>query len=658
MTNELTAAIKRGILDEQLAAILENDWIYDIETYPNIFTFWAEHAWSNTRVGFEISPWCNDLQTMLEWFHWARANNVRMVGFNNVGFDYPVMHYILQNHHYMSVELIYAEAQRIISTPWNNRFDNIIYDNDCIIPQVDLFKIHHFDNTARATSLKMIEYVRRSQNIGDLPFPAGTAIPEYGREMMHTYNGHDVSETKGFYHASIDQLKLRANMQRNYGLNCINWSNSKIGKEFLIKKLEEHDPNYCYDRSRGRREPRQTPRPYGINLGEVIFPYVRFEQPEFNRVLNWLRSQTILETKGVFKDLSATVGGLEYVFGTGGLHGSMSKTIVRSTRTYILIDVDVKSYYPNLGIKNRLYPEHMGPEFCTIYEEFYNFRGTFAKKSSENLAVKLGLNSVYGDSNNQFSVFLDPKYTMAITINGQLLLCMLAEQMLKIDGLTVVQANTDGITVLAPRVHSNRVLSVCREWEGLTHLTLETETYESMHIRDVNAYLAKYTQGSGGGIKRKGCYRHGIDIESSAEIQAEQLPLLRNYKGELQWHQDHSAYIIAIAAEQFLLNGVPIRDTVLSHTNALDFMMVVKTTSAFVTYIGDTPQQRVTRYYISRDGGDMYKLKKSTGDRTGINIGWKATECNNLDSFQPGTINADYYIREAEKICQLTEYNA
>lgn len=634
---------------------MQNDFIYDIETYPNIFTMAVEHAWSDTKAQFEISPWRNDIVALVEWCQWARNNGVRMVGFNNVGFDYPVLHYILQNWEYISVELIYAEAQRIIDTPWNDRFSNIIYDADCFIPQVDLFKIHHFDNVARSTSLKMIEFVRRSQNIGDLPFPPGTMIPEYGREMMHTYNAHDVSETKGFYLASVDSLRLRDNMRANYGLNCTNWSNSKIGKEFLIKKLEEYDSNYCYDRSSGRRTPRQTPRPHGINLGAVIFPYIQFEHPEFNRVLNWIRGQTIMETKGVFKDVTANVGGLEYAFGTGGLHASMSNTIVRSSPTHALIDVDVKSYYPTLAIKNRLYPEHMGQEFCDIYEEFYNLRGTFDKKTAENLAIKLGLNSVYGDSNSQYSPFFDPAYTMAITINGQLLLCMLVEAMLKIDGLQVVQANTDGITVLAPRQHQTTVLNVCKQWEQLTHLTLETETYTAMYIRDVNNYLAQYTNGSGGSIKRKGAYQHGIDIESSAEIEAEQLPILRNYKGELGWHRIHSAYIVAIAAERFLLHGTPIRYTVLTHQNALDFMMVQKTTAAFTAYIDDTPQQRITRYYVSRDGGDMYKIKKSTNGRTGANIGWKVTECNNLDTFQPGTINAEYYIREAEKLVQLNE---
>lgn len=44
----------------------------------------------------------------------------------------------------------------------------------------------------------------------------------------------------------------------------------------------------------------------------------------------------------------------------------------------------------------------------------------YAKGTPENAMLKLALNSVYGDSNNQYSVFYDPMYTMKITVNGQL----------------------------------------------------------------------------------------------------------------------------------------------------------------------------------------------------------------------------------------------
>ena len=39
---------------------------------------------------------------------------------------------------------------------------------------------------------------------------------------------------------------------------------------------------------------------------------------------------------------------------------------------------------------------------------------------------------------------------MNITINGQLSLCLLAEKLLTIEGLKIIQVNTDGVTVAVP----------------------------------------------------------------------------------------------------------------------------------------------------------------------------------------------------------------
>ena len=41
---------------------------------------------------------------------------------------------------------------------------------DRYVDQLDLFLIHHFDNRARSTSLKVLEFNMRADNISDLPF--------------------------------------------------------------------------------------------------------------------------------------------------------------------------------------------------------------------------------------------------------------------------------------------------------------------------------------------------------------------------------------------------------------------------------------------------------------------------------------------------------
>src|SRR5699024_7429724 len=135
----------------------------------------------------------------------------------------------------------------------------------------------------------------------------------------------------------------------------------------------------------------------------------------------------------------------------------------------------------------------------------YQQRKGYAKGTAENAMLKLALNGVYGDSNNQYSPFYDPQYTMSITINGQLLLCMLAEALMQADAVQMIQINTDGLTIRCPRNLQPWVQQVQAWWEKMTSLELEAAEYSRMFIRDVNNYVAEYTDGK---LKRKGAYEY------------------------------------------------------------------------------------------------------------------------------------------------------
>ena len=82
---------------------------WDIETYPNCFTLSAEDCDSPIKWAFEISPWKDDSRAIVEWVQWLVGHNAQMVGFNNVNFDYPVLHTLLQmgrrHHRYCTTRL-------------------------------------------------------------------------------------------------------------------------------------------------------------------------------------------------------------------------------------------------------------------------------------------------------------------------------------------------------------------------------------------------------------------------------------------------------------------------------------------------------------------------------------------------------------------------
>ena len=604
-----------------------NDVIYDEETYPNVFTLAAEHAVLPIKWEFEISPWRNDSAAILEWVMWLKATGARMVGFNNLGFDYPILHTLIRMGH-GDANTLYQKAQAIIDAQDDDRFMHMVKPSDRSVEQIDLFKIHHFDNKARSTSLKALEFNMRSDTIEDLPFKVGTALTADQVPMLKQYNAHDVAQTKKFYTHTSDMIAFREKMCVLYpGRDWLNFNDTKIGKEIFTRKLEESGIP-CYDYNNSGRTPRQTPRPV-IHLKDAILPWITFEHPEFTRILNWFKEQSITETKGVFNDVVATVNGFDFVFGLGGIHGSVESEVVESDAGHVVVDLDVSSFYPNLAITNGFYPAHLGKSFCTIYKNLYEQRKTYPKKSAESAMLKLALNGVYGDSNNRFSVFYDPLFTMSITLNGQLLLCKLAEGLMHIEGLRIIQVNTDGLTVRVPRAQKNLVDLARHAWEDRTGLQLEEAIYSRMFIRDVNNYLAEYENGS---VKRKGAYEYDIE-----------------------WHQNAGALIIAKAAEKHLIEGASIRETVENWPDIMDFMLRVKVPRTGYLQWGESQVQNTTRYYVARGGKPLFKwlppLKgKTEWRKSAVESGWSVQVCNNIkDATAP--VDFNYYIRETEKIC-------
>lgn len=93
----------------------------------------------------------------------------------------------------------------------------------------------------------------------------------------------------------------------------------------------------------------------------------------------------------------------------------------------------------------------------------------------------------YGLTGDINSFLYDPKMTMQITINGQLLLTMLYEMLsLAIPESKPLMQNTDGLEMMIPESKKDLYFQICKEWENLTQLSLEHDEYSKMIIRDVN----------------------------------------------------------------------------------------------------------------------------------------------------------------------------
>jgi hypothetical protein len=600
--------------------------VWDVETYPNCFTLAAEHVDYPMTWMFEISEFRDDSKQLMEWLFWLQGQDAQMVGFNNVGFDYPVLHHFWRMLGRATSTDLYNKAMQIISSRNDeDKFAHIVYPSDRVVAQIDLFRIHHFDNFAKATSLKALEFNMRLDNVEDLPFPVGTRLTPDQITVLKTYNQHDVHATKVFYHHTLPMIQFREELSAKHGKDFLNHNDTKIGSEIFQMELEKAEIP-CYQFIGGTRMPRQTLRPV-IRLAECIPPWVRFDHAAFQRVLDHLRQQVITETKGVFTDLKAVVGGVEFFFGTGGIHGSVDREIVTEGAEWVIIDLDVISMYTSIAISQGYYPEHLTPKFVEVYQQVKDQRVHYKKGSPENAMLKLALNGVYGKSNDKFSIFFDPKFTMSVTLTGQLAMAMLIEKLAVISH--IIQANTDGVTIKVERDLIGAVHGITQEWERTTGLQLEEARYSRMFIRDVNSYIAEYEDGH---VKRKGAY-----------------------EWDVEWHQNASALVVPKVAEKVLLEGAPIRETVENWPDKMDFMLRVKVPRSS-KLVGDGRElPNMLRYYISTEGVTLTKIMPPLAKKPGVwrnfsvEAGWKVCPCNDIrNATLP--IDFNYYVNEVEKI--------
>lgn len=565
-------------------------WIYDVETLSNVFTYSAVNRDSDEIVKFVIWKNRNELPQLLEHLDSCAGQ----IGFNNMAFDANIIELILRHRSKFLTfngdriaKAIYKEAQRVISLEWSNIWNPSI-------PQLDIYKIHHFDNKAKMCSLKKLEIAMGFDNVQDMPYHHSEEITtDQQIEEILAYNINDIKATKEFYGHTKEKIELRKGLLQRYDLPCLNYSDSKIGEELVLKLYCEATGKNINIVKKGR-----TSRSI-FKFNECIPSYINFKTSAFNNFLEDLKKEEVNELKNSFNK-QVYFHGAEFFFGTGGIHQSLKEGVYESTDSHMIIDADVGSLYPSLAVKNDIYPEHLGKSFCAVYETVLNERMK-AKAAKEMIMAdgfKLALNSVYGKSNSQYSPFFDGLYTLKTTLAGQLSLCMLIEMLvLGIPDVVIIQTNTDGITVKIDRKDKRKYWEICQEWEAITKLNLEYATYEKIIMRDVNNYLAVSVDKKTGEekVKRKGVFKLHSEMKQHGE-----------------WHKAFNQGIVPIAVSDYFLKDIPVSETIKNHTDIFDFCKTFSVKGKFIceTYeldelgneINIKEGQKTNRYYLSTNG--------------------------------------------------------
>jgi hypothetical protein len=575
---------------------------YDEETFPNFFSCHMARMDTDDEWYYEVSSRKCDMAALA--YDMRNGSITRMYGFNSLGFDYPILHLALwafdAGYRGEALALIlYNKGQEIIAA--QNRWEHQVKPWEVKIPQVDLLTLHHFDNPAKMTSLKAIEFNIESPSIEETPIPFGTILTPSQMDEVLGYGTNDTRETKRFAHLSMDAVRFREDLIRRgwFGEECLSWNDGKIGLEHFKQKLEARAPGIT------KREPIYRPRIY---LSECILPYIQYHRPELQQMLEKLKTISFPghETKGAYKE-NVYVDGFKFVIGQGGIHGSVDRRTFMADRGYIIADIDVEGYYPSTSIANGFHPEHLGSIFDDVYLDLKTTRN-IAKAAGDKVeagTLKLSSNKVFGDMGSKYSFVRDPQCMIKITINGQLLQVMLVEQMMRIPTLEVIQMNTDGMTV---RVHGSRVTDLegmCSWWESVTRMRLEKKEYAAFWVRDVNNYIGLEAPASQ--PVRPGWEKHSGKRKRKGEYDWEMLS--GSTGGQLAWNRDFSGRVIAKAAEAALVDDVDPRSFIEGHDRPYDFMMRARVTGGHTLQLGDgTPLQKTVRYYLCKTGVPLVKI--------------------------------------------------
>lgn len=619
-------------------------YVYDIEVFQNIFHCSVKNTETNDIYKFEISERKNQLRELVKFFkqvdkyitwgdyYTTNINipaNVIFCGYNNLHYDNPIINYIIEYEDKLmqyNIPTICSSIFNLSKTITTSSEDNIdAWKHWKYQIWFDTFDILTmlYSNKLRV-GLKEIQVTMQYPNVQEFVCDWTKPLPLEDFDSMIDYNINDIESTSELLNRCKKDVDLRIAIEDEYGVRVLSKDGVNIGMKILTQKYLEKT-GLTWQDIKDLRSPMSV-----IPLKDVILPFIKYDSPILQRVLEDMKNQIVspgrkgYENKFVFNNL-------RYSVGVGGIHSVNSPEIIIPRDDEMLIDIDVASLYPSMLIEYEFYPKHLGKEFLEVYKQIKDER-IEAKHNGDkvkNETLKLALNGLSGNLQNEHNFCYSPFAVMQIRINGQLLLLMLAEKLTQI-GCRIVQANTDGLFVLLKKDVYSKVNSICREWEQLTKLTLEEDRFKAMYQYAINDYFAITEDNK---VKEKGMFITTVKLGKGL-----------------------TPKIIPKAVISFFKDGISVEDTIKNCTDIRDFLMSEKTGKQWHVEYMNEEQQRTNRFYASTNGGYLWKWKYSNdSDAKSYQNMLTASGVTLLNKFddkpiKERKINYRYYIMEAYKI--------
>lgn len=602
-------------------------YVYDIEVFQNVFHCTAKNTETGQYYKFEISCRKNELRQLVDFFYTIRNNsyswndiyttdiqfntNKIFAGYNNLHYDNAIINYIISyydkmiNMNYLRICDSLYNLSKIITTSddisaWKRWKYAVNFETFDILTMLYSQKLR--------VGLKEIQVTMQYKNVLEFAHDWTKPLDTDLIDEMIEYNINDVDSTEALLNKCKDKVELRIAIEDEYGVRVLSKDGVNIGMKILTQKYLEKTGLTWWD-IKDLRSPADV-----IALNEVILPFIEYRDPILKNVLSDMKNQIVspgrkgYENKFVFR-------GLRYSVGVGGIHSVNNPEIIIPKEDEMLIDIDVASLYPSMLIEYKFYPKHLGPEFLEVYSQIKNERieAKHTGNKVKNETLKLALNGLSGNLQNEHNFCYSPFAVMQIRINGQLLLLMLAESLTDI-GCRIVQANTDGLFVLLKKDYYSKVQEICRSWEQQTKLVLEEDRFEAMYQYAINDYIAVskgyqemkklFKTNPEKALNKKGKPYVSLDAIKDDYIKEKGMFITKVLLGK-----GMSPKIIPEAIRDYFIDNIPVRDTIYNCKDINKFLTYQKVDKKFSVEYNNNLIQRINRFYASTNGSYLYKCK-------------------------------------------------
>lgn len=601
--------------------------VYDLEVFPNVFSCTMKNTETGEVHQWEVSNRKNDIDSIIAKF---KEDDKLFCGYNCIHYDNPIINFILEYEEVVSksdyhriTKNIYSLSDTIINGDLE-KWKRWKYANN--FPTLDLLTMLYSQKLR--VGLKEMQVTMQYPNVEEYSGDFNQPLPDSEIDKMLAYNLNDVLSTEALLDRCKADIELRISIENEYGIDALSKDGMTLGMEIIKHKYLEATHQQWYQ-IKDLRSPCDE-----MDLSNIIFPFIHYDTPQLQGILEEIKGMTVgagrkaLEKHFLFDNL-------EYSIGVGGMHSVNTPQAFICNDDEVISDVDVASLYPSLIISYKLYPPHLGEEFLNVYSRIRTER-LEAKHNGDklkNLTLKLSLNGLTGNLQNEYSWVYSPETVMKIRMNGQFLLLMLAEKLVE-SGVKIIQANTDGLFVLRKQKDEQQFQDILKWWEDTTKLTLEEDKFERFYQFAINDYLG-VLQGYNETHNPKLLKKKGLFIDT------------------VTLGKGMQPMIVPKAINAYFADGIPVQQTIRSSRDINDFITYQKIGKQFTVEYGGKKVTHINRYYCS-DSGYFLEKVDANGKRikaisdSGVKI---VNNMNEITEF-PQDINYRYYIKEANKIIE------